>query len=382
MGNCRHCGMDAGFLRFAHPQCKANFDKAVHLIAMAVGEMGSAVEAVEDAVEKILDYARRGNLDVKQRTKAIARGWGICVDRALGGDGLDADEEASLNELLVSFNLSRTDIDRQGRWRLVEQQRRDGAKKVIHSQVAEMAHLAAQEGSQHDFEASKDKILEAANRAQLSIGELADQISKGIEEEIDRALDDDVLDEEEEQSLSKLLSTFDGAIDTFLPAKQMERIDKAKLIRRVMDGEDVADRRHEYEYLPFRLMKSESLLWVFDDVDYWEVQTQREFRGRSGGVSVRVTRGVYLRSGAFRGRPESTEQNVHVDTGQMGITTKHIYFSGSIQSFRIRHNRIVSIDPFEDGIGVMRDTARAKRETFIVDDPWFAYNLLNNISIE
>ena len=63
--------------------------------------------------------------------------------------------------------------------------------------------------------------------------------------------------------------------------------------------------------------------------------------------------------------------------GQLGITTKHIYYSGERHKFRIRYDRIVDLDPYEDGIGVMRDAQTAKPQIFAGADGWFVYNLVN-----
>ena len=68
----------------------------------------------------------------------------------------------------------------------------------------------------------------------------------------------------------------------------------------------------------------------------------------------------------------------HTDSGVLGVTTKHIYFKGDEKSFRVRLEKIVSFEPYQDGLGIMRDTARAKPETFTMDpvDAWFSINLI------
>ena len=67
------------------------------------------------------------------------------------------------------------------------------------------------------------------------------------------------------------------------------------------------------------------------------------------------------------------------DAGLLGITTKHLYFKGSHTSFRVRLEKIVSFEPFRDGLGIMRDSARAKPELFTMGttDVWFSVNLIN-----
>ena len=74
------------------------------------------------------------------------------------------------------------------------------------------------------------------------------------------------------------------------------------------------------------------------------------------------------------------EETVQADTGTLGLTTKHLYFSGSRKKFRVRYDRIVSFDTFSDGFGIMRDAQTAKPQTFITGDGWFVYNLAVNLA--
>ena len=49
-------------------------------------------------------------------------------------------------------------------------------------------------------------------------------------------------------------------------------------------------------------------------------------------------------------------KTVHQDKSVPGFKTKHIYYSSdSREKFRIRYDRIVSFEPYEDGFGIMRE---------------------------
>ena len=110
---------------------------------------------------------------------------------------------------------------------------------------------------------------------------------------------------------------------------------KLAVIRELADG-IVPDRLGSGASHPFNLMKSERLVWLFGDVDYIETKTMRERRGTSHGVSIRVARGLYYRPSTFRSRVHEWDEDVHVDTGLLGVTTKHIYFHGARKRFRVR----------------------------------------------
>ena len=95
-------------------------------------------------------------------------------------------------------------------------------------------------------------------------------------------------------------------------------------------------------------------------------------------LSIRVARGLYYRPGVFRSRSVEWEETVHQDTGLLGFTTKHIYFSGPKKKFRVRYDRIVDFDPFSNGFELMRYVQTAKPQSFRTGDGRFAYNLAVN----
>ena len=53
-------------------------------------------------------------------------------------------------------------------------------------------------------------------------------------------------------------------------------------------------------------------------------------------------------------------ETVHQDNSVPSFKTKHIYFHGTKKKFRVRYDRIVSFDPYDDGFGVMREAQTAK----------------------
>ncbi len=114
---------------------------------------------------------------------------------------------------------------------------------------------------------------------------------------------------------------------------------KAAVIREVAEGR-LPQRLDPVGRIPFNLMKSEQLVWMGDDVEYLEEVTRRERRGTSHGVSMRVSKGLYYSPRAFSSASHEWQETVHVDTGLIGVTTKHIYFHGSRKRFRVRYDRI------------------------------------------
>ena len=224
----------------------------------------------------------------------------------------------------------------------------------------------------------------AAGFIEMSDAALRDTLADTWGDALEAAMEDHVLTGRERRGLSRYRDQFN------LSPSRLDRRGHYELFRKlalldvigehgVIPRYDRRAARAEFGRLPFNLMKSEALIWLFDDVGYLRQVKRREFRGQSMGVSVRVAKGVYVRPGAFRGRAIETTEMERTDHGLLAITTKHIYFKGGDQSFRVRLERIVSFEPYRDGLGIMRDTARAVPEAFTMDgtDPWFAINLID-----
>lgn len=202
---------------------------------------------------------------------------------------------------------------------------------------------------------------------------------RGWEGAVEEALEDGLLEEAEEQRLVKLGRELDLTQDELDVRGGYSRLLRAAALRQIMNGE-IPKATELQRDLPFNFQKSEQLIWLFQAVEYLEDKTRREYVGGYQGVSIRVAKGLYYRTGGFRGHPVERTERVSVDRGLLGVTNKHLYFGGRAKSFRIRHDKIVSYTPYSDGVGVMRDAATAKPQIFITGDGWFTYNLFMNVA--
>ena len=146
----------------------------------------------------------------------------------------------------------------------------------------------------------------------------------------------------------------------------------------MLQGVNPAPRQEVVGGTVFNFMKSEAPIWYFSGVEYHVVRKQVHYSGGSSGIGFRVARGVYVRTGGFRGRRYTTEETTHADTGTLCVTTKHVYFAGASHRFRVRHDRVVSYTPMEDGFSLTRDRANARPEMFRTGDGWFTYNIVAN----
>lgn len=238
--------------------------------------------------------------------------------------------------------------------------------------------LCAIKGSE-PFAALEAKIAEIEQSHFVASGQRKSLLIRAWEQAVDGFLDDGILDKTEETRLGEFKSHFGLSQADLNGNGALVKTAKAGVIRDVLDG-TIPQRVTIDGNLPINFQKGEKIVWAFADSKYLEDKTRRHYVGGSHGVSVRVMKGVYYRVGAFKGHPVETTERVHIDTGWVVVTDKNIYFAGPRKSVRLPYGKIISFEPFSDGIGLMRDAATAKPQVFVTGDGWFTYNLVTNLA--
>jgi hypothetical protein len=67
-----------------------------------------------------------------------------------------------------------------------------------------------------------------------------------------------------------------------------------------------------------------------------------------------------------------------IGNGAVAITLHHIYYEPATGSKRIKHDKIVSIAPYADGVLVSAEGASDSAILFETSDPGFFANILQN----
>ena len=238
--------------------------------------------------------------------------------------------------------------------------------------------LRAIKGSEN-FDDLEKRIAEIERSSFVPPAERKALLTKGWENSVEQFLEDGILDTTEEKRLVEFKERFALSQSELDRNGALTKTAKAAVLREVLNGV-IPQRMSVDGNLPVNLQKGEQVVWAFSGCKYLEDKTRRQVVGGSQGVSVRVMKGVYYRVGAFKGQAVEHTERVHIDTGWVVVTNKNIYFSGPRKSVRLPYAKIVSFEPFSDGIGVMRDTATAMPQIFVTGDGWFTYNLVTNLS--
>lgn len=245
---------------------------------------------------------------------------------------------------------------------------------------SEIVSLIGRVGSEGgDLKRLESTIEQVAASSRIDKETMNSLLLSGWEKAVDVAFDDGLLSGEEETALSELKQYFSLSQQELDRNGAFTKIVKGAVLRDIFDGK-LPERFQIDGNLPFNLQKTEKVVWVFQNVNYYEEKTRTRYVGGSQGVSIRIAKGLYYRTGAFKGERVQTSETIHADTGLLGVTNKHVYFAGSSKRFRIAYNKIVSFEPFSDGIGVQRDAQTAKPQSFSIGDGWFTYNLITNLA--
>lgn len=215
--------------------------------------------------------------------------------------------------------------------------------------------------------------------------EINDLISLGFDNVVEKFLADGVLSKDEEERLNEFVKTYlkDETPETrkliFDKKGSLQKINKATIIRDLAEG-IVPDTKITTEQLPFIFQKSEKFIWAFYQVKYFEQITKTHYRGGSQGVSIKIAKGVYYRTNAFKGYPVQEQELKYLGSGIFAITDKHIYFSSPNKTFKTPYTKMITIQPYEDGIGIHKNGATAKPQVFKGIDGWFTYNIISNLT--
>lgn len=223
------------------------------------------------------------------------------------------------------------------------------------------------------------RLAEVAEESFIKHEQVKEALIAGWEEAVQHFLEDGNLEAGEESRLAAYAEHLGFSQEDLNKKGFYTKFVQGAVLRELMEGK-IPKRFNVIGALPFNFQKSETLVWAFTNVAYYEERSRRHYVGGSHGVSFRIAKGVYYRIGSFKGYPVETQEKVRVDTGILAVTTKHIYFGGERKSFRVPYNKIVSFTPYSDGIGIQRDASSAKPQIFVTGDGWFTYNLVVNLA--
>ena len=232
-----------------------------------------------------------------------------------------------------------------------------------------------------DFDKLNVEIRNIAEKRFISDQDIVRKyLVKGFDRAVNTFLEDGILSEEEEEKLSKFIDHYNFEQELMNKNGSMEKIVKASILRDVMNGKEPTSKLQITTPLPIMLQKSEYVIWLFNSVLFYEQRVRTVYQGRSQGMSIKIAKGLYYRTGAFKGNPVKTEEMMLIATGSVILTNINLYFVASNKNIKIPFNKLLTLEPYEDGIGIQKDGSSAKPQIYKGLDGWFVYNFIMNMN--
>ena len=233
--------------------------------------------------------------------------------------------------------------------------------------------------SKTDFYTKSNEISSALTSGMIT-GEERDKLYVScLDKAVESYLSDNIIDDSEYRMITRFIQ-FSGMQQTAINANHsLDKVVQSQVINEILQGKVPTQRFSISGGLPFMLSRDESPVWVFRNITMHEQKTIRQTVGRTRGVNIRLAKGVYYRTGGFKGTPVETTSMQKVGVGMVCLTTKNIYFSSPERSAKIPYDQIISVNTYSNGIDLQKDGAKEKPIFFEGVDSWFCYNVIANL---
>ncbi len=125
-----------------------------------------------------------------------------------------------------------------------------------------------------------------------------------------------------------------------------------------------------------KIQKSENLYFTtyIDWLEQRKITKRYNYAGPT--ARIKIAKGIYYRAGSIGIQPVSEDVWRTIDSGQIYLTNKRLIFMGSKGNKTIKLNRILSIEPFQNGIDIQKDTGRSPFLRFSDNTDIFALIIL------
>lgn len=326
MGKCKFCGQNAGILRDSHWKCKSQYEKGRDAIVYLVRNWASGNDL--DILRlniRLESIAANGFIRDYEVTRLAMKGWELAVESAIERKDFKAKTETRFRSFAETDYLSASKLHASPIWWRFMKHRLAQKERETNQELKRRQEAAARK-RQEEIEHTRQLEFEEAQRNRRREEKVAEHRRK--------------LETEEAERRGRILL--------------QPIIEKLKSGRRIDPNVSIED-------TPIILQKSESLIWVFVDADYLVEHRRLNYDSNSKKYSSEYV---------FRA----------VESGMLGVTTKHLYFVGDRKRFRIRYDRIVAFKEYDDGVGVDRAAQDASHEKFATGEGWFTYNLVTTLA--
>ncbi len=365
MGKCKYCGLDAGFFSRSHKECRKRHEQGLSECIASLNAYFNGSKTISEAVNEVASFKSSNYLTDEE--------VGNCCQQSLKqyAESLSSTVGERHIQLVADFI---------GNMRVAQESLNKGGEldtlgeRLYHGILS--SHFV-------------DKL--PMLRLQRAIEQLSQMIPLSPTKENEIALtvlnkaaqdflSDNIIDNSEQAELDDYTNALHLTTDN-LPERfrgsDIEKLGQATILRKLQKGENPPAMNVA---LPIVLGAREYVVWVYTNVTMYQQKTVRQWVGGSSGVSVRIVKGVYYRTGATKGHPIEHSTWETIGVGSLVLTNKNVIFYSPNKSVKIPYNKLISYVPYNDGIELHKDGATAKPQIFQGFDSWFMVNFLSFIN--
>ncbi len=366
MGSCKYCGQSAGIFSRAHKECEQKHCAGISEFETVCRKyiMGNAsVHDISNARGRLTNTNFLTDSDCGDIADKVIREYTDSIRRPFRPSHLNL-----VDNFINAIGIAYADINRTGAIDVFTQ-------KLL-------------KGFMVEYFTDQLTLHEAQSRCQRVISTLPiapcvanDAYYYVLNKAAQNFLNDGMLSDDEQLKIDSYVNALALPVNN-LPAQfqgcEIEKLGQASILKNLQRG--ILPQKSFNA--PIMLGRSETILWAFNGVTAYEEKIQREWVGRSRGMSFRVCRGVYYRTGGSRGHAVEHTSMQPIGHGSLYVTNKNLIFHSMKKGLKIPYKKIIGVNPYSDGIEIHRDGANAKRLTIQGFDPWFLMNVMSQLATD
>lgn len=363
MSTCKYCGQRVGLFSDCHSECKEKHEQGVELLKKL---MEGYFNNPNNVATLLQDYPQM----IKEHYLSI-EDIAICADSAINkySEVLHRPFSSSIlqivTQFLIQFKVSYSEADRSGAVTRLSQ-------KII------KGHIADYFTGVIDINQMQARIHKVITVLPILPDALDEAYYYMLNKAAENFLKNGQLTVQEEHLLSQYMTILNIQVQK-LPVEyqngSITRIAQTSILNNIQAG----NLPNQPSMLPIVLGKGESLLWTYDNVTLYQEKIEKEYVGRHKGVSVRVIKGVTLRTGKMKGKPVEHSFMNNIGTGELYVTNKHLIFQSPTKAAKVPFNKLIGITPYIDGVELHKE-GDSKRMVLQGFDSWFVMCLLQIVN--